>query len=227
MGKAIRLYPGDITWSAWLAVTLIVHRLPPACNMEVVVPRTFVAVKVNLTPTLRTLLAQLGRFGPAVRPVAPQHLHITLRFLGQVHDSLLGPTSNAMGRATATTAPFAVLLDGLGVYPYRRRPTTVWVGTTDDTKLAGLVDRLTWELQAVGFAKPSRPWSSHVTVARVKAKPPKGFFDLLDSYRSHSFEAADVQAIDLMLSELHPTGPRYTRAASVPLRPSPRPAAGA
>ncbi len=186
-------------------------------------PRTFVAVKVNPTAELFCLLDELGRLGPAIKPITPQNLHITLMFLGQVEDTLLEPATRALQIAVKDVSAFEMPLVGVDVYPHRKRPSVVWVGVTNASDLSRIVGRLTRAMPVAGLTCPSRPWSPHLTVARVKSKPPKAFGRLLDHHRPDLFGTTKVRSVQLMLSRLDPSGPHYAVMTSALLQP---PAAG-
>ncbi len=179
--------------------------------------RAFVAVRVKPTPALRDLMNDLSAVGWPVRTTPAGNLHITLRFLGGTLASVLPDVVNAVRQACAGVEPFDLKLNGLGVFPSARRPRVMWVGTSDDAPLCRIVDRLEPEIEALGFGGDGRPWSSHLTIARIKARPPQVVFDWLDSKADAAFGAVRVGRVDVMLSELSAEGPRYSLHESVTL----------
>ena len=63
----------------------------------------------------------------------------------------------------------------LGVFPDERRPHTLWMGLAEGRPaLVALATRLETELAGAGFAPEGRPYAPHLTVARIKQRPPPG-----------------------------------------------------
>jgi 2'-5' RNA ligase len=162
-------------------------------------------------------MEELGQLGRAVRPVGGEHLHLTLRFLGEVPVDLLASIAEAMSLATADVPGFELQLSSLGVFPSAHRPHSVWVGVAANPALADIVGRLGERLLQLNIPVDDRPWTGHITLARVKAKPPPALSELLASHRETLFGSVPVDAVHLMLSELRPEGPRYTVADAVKL----------
>ena len=182
-----------------------------------VVAKTFIAIKIPATRQLRHLLDQLGRLGRAVRPVVAENLHLTLRFLGETDEARFASIFDTMRVSVETCDPFELTLSGLGAFPAVHRPSVIWVGAKQDSSLPQIVDRLEQRLNELGLPPQDKPWSAHVTLARVKEHPPVELFDLLRSNSAASFGVVPVSSVDLMTSTLRPTGPLYSVAASVSL----------
>lgn len=94
--------------------------------------------------------------------VSPEHLHITLVFLGECNAA-----EEARARAAAdsvSTGPVELTLDRLVVWSGARVQVLLPPGTP--AALRRLYASLRDALVANGFAPESRPWVPHVTVAR-------------------------------------------------------------
>ena len=179
--------------------------------------RTFIAIKIPATRQLHRLLDQLGRLGRAVRPVAAENLHLTLRFLGETDEVRFASIVETMRASVETRDPFELTLSGLGAFPAVHQPSVIWVGADQDSTLPQIVDRLEQRLNELGLTPQDKPWSAHVTLARVKAHLPAELFDLLRSHITASFGVVPVSSVDLMTSTLSPTGSLYSVVASVAL----------
>ncbi|MDI7277312.1 MAG: RNA 2',3'-cyclic phosphodiesterase, partial [Anaerolineae bacterium] len=134
--------------------------------------RTFVAIEldVDLRTTLgelqgrlrRAPLARLGRW------VAPEGIHLTLKFLGNVPAGRVPELGEALRRACARIAPFEIAIAGLGCFPSYQRPRVLWVGVEEPTgSLERLYSAVERELERVGFRPEGRPFTPHLTLARV------------------------------------------------------------
>lgn len=182
--------------------------------------RLFVAL-----PLARPIVAELNalvhvcrRHAPFVRWVRPEHLHITLKFLGDV-EAHQEEQVKAELEALEASAPFQFSLADVGAFPDRRRPRVIWTGIAtgrdDVARLAGRVDEL---LARCGCEREDRPFSPHVTIGRVKEGG--DFEELWNAMKANTFVGASctAQEIRLVHSTLTPRGPVYADLASFALR---------
>ncbi len=109
--------------------------------------------------------AHLQRLQESVigRKVAPEHLHLTLAFLGNQATSSLPKLTALLDKLPAQS----FMLD-LDCYGYFSQPRIAWVGPTDSpTLLLDLRQSLMRELNAAHVPlKPEEPFKPHVTLAR-------------------------------------------------------------
>ena len=134
--------------------------------------RLFVAV--TLPPEVRAALAEvIGRLRdadvPGMRPVAPEALHITLKFLGNVDASRVPDLAAALTAAGDGSVPFRIALQGVGGFPSLEAPRVLWAGVADDAgSLGGLARRVDEACASAGFPREQRPFSPHLTLARMR-----------------------------------------------------------
>jgi 2'-5' RNA ligase len=104
--------------------------------------------------------------GDAVRCVRPDHLHVTLAFIGEVAE----PRAAAIIEAWAEplpAAPFDLEFWAAGVFPARGAPRVLWLGITSGVEQAGVVQQLAAaRLEAIGIVLEEKPFHPHVTLAR-------------------------------------------------------------
>ena len=180
--------------------------------------RVFIAVTVPCGDPLAAVLRDLGRLGRAVKPVGPQNLHVTLRFLGNIDRDQADDAAEAIRMAATGRAPFACEMVGLGAFPTPRRPSVVWVGLENAAPLINIAQNLAEALDAAGMPGDGKPFHPHLTIARIKARPPAALGQLLESHRQTRFDGVTVGKIDLMESTLHPDGARYSVLDSIALQ---------
>ena len=171
--------------------------------------RAFVAARLTATPDLCRLLQRMSNFGRAVRPVAAENLHLTLRFLGQIEPGQTVEIAEAIRAASAGVAAFDVQLVGVGAFPRPQRPSVIWVGVQGAEPLGEIVQMLDPRLDSLGLAGADKPWQAHLTVARVKAKPDDDLIKLLDRSVETDFGWQSIDALQLVESQLGPNGPTY------------------
>lgn len=105
---------------------------------------------------------------PRVRAVRPEHLHVTLAFLGVRPQGELPALRDALVEAAAGCAP--PVLRPVG---YRETDRVAMLVLADEGgRAAALQERLSGQLERLGAYRPERrPWLAHVTVARFAARP--------------------------------------------------------
>jgi RNA 2',3'-cyclic 3'-phosphodiesterase len=173
--------------------------------------RLFVAVA--LPDEVRSALADWRPRDDALRPVDPDHLHVTLCFLGWRDDSAVRRIGDA-AMACARALP-AVAVGGARWLP-PRRPRVLAVELDDaEGELGALQARVSDAMvDAAGYVPEKRPFLPHVTVARVRrgARAPRGEPPEPPGLR---FTPA---ALILYRSHMRREGARYEALASAPLR---------
>lgn len=181
--------------------------------------RTFLAVQVPLFDNLRPILSRLGQMGRAVKTVPEDGLHLTLKFLGDTHPELVDSIVSEIQGALEHQTPFDVTLGGLGTFPNIKRPAVVWVGVQDKRNaLASIAKELRERMAGLGFDEERHPeFRAHLTLARIKSKPPAELFELLADNQATEFASLRIDSVHLVKSELTPTGPLYTSIEQVPL----------
>ena len=133
--------------------------------------RSFIAFDMQNEQVLSRLAAAqklLIETGADLRPVAPQNIHITTRFLGDISPGMVDKVYEAMKKVKFT--PFTIKLCGLGVFPSLNYPRVVWAGMTDGVEqLKSIFTQLEPQIRALGFAADPYGFSPHLTIARVRS----------------------------------------------------------
>ncbi len=174
-------------------------------------PRVFIAIRIaSPPPELMGMIRQIQRADPGLRLTNRDKLHLTLRFLGEVEQAVMGLIPQAMQHAIGQTRVFELRLKGLKAFPNPKRPSVIWVGVREQPILRGLVDGLDEALTGLGFPLPTKRWTPHITLSRIKRKPALGLFELLETQADTPLGAVRVEAIELMTSQLTPSGAVHT-----------------
>jgi len=177
--------------------------------------RTFIAIELD--ETIRNELAQvqarLQYSGADVKWVEPGNIHLTLKFLGEVSEEKVKQASSILEAIARRFQPFEITVQGIGVFPKPDFPRVVWAGLTQGhEKTSDLAHAVEDSLENIGFQRESRPFSSHLTIGRVRS--PKNKAVLKEKILSTKIEKHLAQTIDsltLFRSELTSTGPIYTK----------------
>ena len=178
--------------------------------------RCFVSVDIEdrlLLDALIGVQSRLEKTGADLKSVERENIHITLRFLGDVREGLVGELQHLI--SGMNIEPFRVEFKGLGVFPSLSRPRVVWVGISDGVEeLTEIFGRLEPELVGMGFRPESRGFSPHMTLARVRSG--RNRQRLVEEVTNHADEVygeLGVEHIRLKKSVLTPRGPIYSTIA--------------
>jgi 2'-5' RNA ligase len=103
--------------------------------------------------------------------VAPEKMHLTVRFIGHVDDTRVGATLEAL-RPSLPVAQFDIEVGRCGVFPPSGPPRALWIGLSSGTaSLAAMHDEFNRRLAPLGYEPENRPFNAHLTLARVKDAP--------------------------------------------------------
>ncbi len=107
---------------------------------------------------------------------------------------------------------------GLGVFPHLRAARASFGLASRAGNAGGNRGRL-GERVSKNLASPreNRPFVPHLTLARVKARPPESLRPLLSRHAKTEFGTATIDQVELIRSELGPEGAKYTVLTSAPL----------
>lgn len=152
----------------------------------------------------------------------PDGMHLTLKFLGNIPSASVGPLLDCLGPVAEGHSHFPLRLAGLGMFPGRRKPRVLWAGVDGDLDaLSGLQQASEEAINALGYPPEQRPFRPHITLGRPRRSVSDAQLSRIGSVVSVTTPPAQagwqVGAVDVMQSELHPSGARYTVLGSAPL----------
>lgn len=154
------------------------------------------------------------------RWVAPEQLHITVWFLGEVAESRAAAIEAALGHAPFQTLAFDLALAGCGAFPPGGRPRVFWIGVRrGGPEMASLHAGMEERLRPLGFLRERRDFTAHLTIARVKDAGrglPRLIRELLAEEPAEC-GACRISAATLFRSRLLPRGAAYEPILRVPL----------
>lgn len=179
--------------------------------------RTFVAVSAPCPAPLARLIKELGQLGRALKCASPRGLHCTLRFLGDTPAESVDGLGRAIAEAVEDFPRFPASMIGTGAFPNVDRPNVVWAGL-EAAELVALQERIDEAVSKFGYASERRPFRPHVTLARVKRRPPPELRGLIQQHSETSWGEVPVDAVELFKSTLTPAGSLYEVLARCPLK---------
>lgn len=190
--------------------------------------RSFIAIELSdeVKSGLRQLQAELKSPGHIfVKWVATEGIHLTLKFLGNISPQKVSEITRVIEQATAGVSPFRLKVSEVGGFPNLRQPRVLWVSVGGEVeKLLVLQQRIDNGLVPLGFAKEARPFTPHLTLARVRegalSQDRQVFGEMVTKKSPKIDYEMAVEGVNLMRSQLLPTGAVYSRLAELKLKQS-------
>ncbi|MFH0762716.1 MAG: RNA 2',3'-cyclic phosphodiesterase [Candidatus Omnitrophota bacterium] len=178
--------------------------------------RAFIAIELpeDILDALAELQEKLKSSGADIKWVAPENIHLTLKFLGEIDDKQLAAIARILEETGKNNTAFFIRLASLGVFPKADFPRVIWAGPgqgdEESKKLAAILEQ---ESAGIGIPREKRPFSSHITIGRVRSLHNKDKLiqglNNLEGYFPEKKLQFQVDRITLFKSTLTPKGPVY------------------
>jgi 2'-5' RNA ligase len=188
--------------------------------------RTFIAITppATLHAAMQEVREAFRSQSRSWRWLPPEHVHLTLKFLGEVPADTLPALGEAMEQSVEAQAAFGLAAQNLGCFPSLSRPRILWMGLDDPRgALAEVHTRLEAALAALGYAPEARPFRPHLTLARARNRREQidrvQLGALLHAFQGKRFGEFAVSHLHLYRSDLQKSGAVYTVLHTVPLQP--------
>ncbi len=167
--------------------------------------RAFIAVDVtsDLIAKVADLTHEL-ELQEGFRLVAPENMHLTLKFLGEIDEKQVPQLVELL--EGIDLAPFQVTLKGVGVFPSERFVRVAWVGG-ESPEIMELQKEVEEKAAGLGFKREREVYIPHLTLARADRKVDVGGW--LAAHKDTVFGSCTIDKITLYKSSLTPSGPVY------------------
>ena len=173
-------------------------------------PNARLFVAIPLPAPVRDELLTLTTPLAGITWTQPDQLHLTLRFLGDVPEEKIEAITVRL--ATVRVEPFVLPIEGLGAFPLKSPPHTLWIGVgPGHPHLHQLRQRIDDAVLAAGLpGLDVRTFHPHVTLARCTEKAASVVARWLRTHPAFEAPPFRVSAFDLIASDLRPTGAVHT-----------------
>lgn len=177
--------------------------------------RTFIAIELpqEIKDFLSRLQTELKATQADVKWVAPENIHLTLKFLGEIDDKKLTQIIEIIDDTAKGKDKFRICISSLGAFPKIDFPRVIWVGIeTGDKEIKEIAGGLEEKIAKTGIPKEDRPFSSHITIGRTRSTLNR---EKLVGYLKNKSELGGeklefyVTKVTLFKSTLTPKGPLY------------------
>jgi len=162
---------------------------------------------------LLRVYGRLNTFPRALKTVAPENYHITLKFLGETKQKIFQLLRQDFQCFDIDSAAVPYTLRGLGAFPDAQRARVLWCGLDVDGGSICLIQNSIEELCVkYGFKKENRAFQPHLTLARTRKdmKIPASLVEYVTANRDTVFGESMFKRIVLYKSDLRRDGPVYT-----------------
>ena len=176
--------------------------------------RAFIAIEISdeVRERLKTLQRDLKKTGAKVGWVAPENIHLTLVFLGDVFRSQVEPLANSLDAVAATFISFRYEVAGSGFFGPPRSPRVIWVGVNESASaVTDFQARVMTAVHDLGLKTEDRPFHPHLTIGRVRTRDRVDeLTSRLASAKSTRYGSVEVHRLLIMQSHLEHQGVRYS-----------------
>lgn len=131
--------------------------------------RAFIAIDFNddLKRDIASLQSGLRGFCTEGRWKHKDNFHLTLKFLGEIDNTLQTKIAGELERLCKTKERFKLRIAELGAFQGRGNIRVLWLGLGGDLeKLYDIQKTIDLKLEALGFEREKRPFTPHVTIGQ-------------------------------------------------------------
>jgi 2'-5' RNA ligase len=187
--------------------------------------RVFVAFELAIPTVERLVLLQedlakpISDLGAKPRWTDPENLHLTLKFIGDVEQTLVFRVREALGALAQVQSSFQVSTIGTGCFPDCATPRVVWAGCGEGAHAVhSLQQTVESYLDDMGIPSEARPFRPHVTLGRIRTTRNRvDLSQVIAPYAETDFGTSTINAFSLYESQLGVKGVSYRVLARFPL----------
>ena len=155
----------------------------------------------------------------------PDGMHLTLKFLGNIPSASVPPLLECVRELASVNQGFGLKLTRLGMFPNQRKPRVLWAGVGGELDaLSSLQQAAEDAINALGYPPEQRPFRPHITLGRPRRSVSDAQLarigEVMSGIAPPRLVEWQVDIVDVMQSELHPSGARYTVLGSGSLKGS-------
>jgi len=171
--------------------------------------RIFVAL--DIPQEIRTRIAEYRERAHALAPDARwarvEGLHVTLKFVGGVSDTVVQQMKEALSAVKAQ--PCEVKFAGVGFFPNEKGARIFWIGVDGGEALPRLASAVEKALEKLGIELENKEYHPHLTLARASHHPLRELRPLLD--KQPQFGTMTAREFFMYQSQPQRGGSKYTK----------------
>ena len=175
--------------------------------------RLFIAI--NPTHEAQEQLAQYFKDLNNARWTPFYQLHLTIRFIGPFPAEKIDLLKSKL--ANINLPSFALKIDKLGFFSYKKDPTILWAGIKNNQSLINLRQKIDQELNLFNISLEKKEFHPHFTLARLKKTSLKTIQIYLNKYNPLNMKEFSIKEFILYSSSLTPQGAQHNIERPFPL----------
>ena len=181
--------------------------------------RAFIAANlaVSIVEEIAKIQSFLREGQGDIRWARPEGFHLTLKFLGNMHEAKVEPILHVLRETLKTQPTMRIRTHGLDAFPTLKRPRVLLTRLSGEG-LSELGERIESALMPLGFPAGGRAFRPHITLGRLRSQ--RGWDRVLAKIKEHlqqDFSESIIDTLTLYESDLQPGGAVYTPLGSVAL----------
>mgnify|MGYP006270311539 CR=1 FL=1 len=175
--------------------------------------RLFVGIGVPEALAARLSVFQSGL--PGARWVAPESMHVTLRFIGEVQRDAAEDIDEMLAQISAPG--FDIHLQGIGTFGQGTKAHSVWVGIQPTEPLSFLQQKVESAIVRSGQPAEGRKFTPHITLARFNHADAKRLQSFIEGNSLFRAGPWTIDTFTLFESRMGKGGSVYTPLADYEL----------
>jgi len=180
--------------------------------------RSFISIDLEdqqILSRIASILSSLQALGGDLKPVERENIHLTLKFLGNVSAPRMTEVKSSLKRLPFPAFPAEI--KGAGAFPNLNHMNVIWVGVNEGwTQVEQIYEQVEKLMSGLGFRRENRPFSPHITIARVRSGRMRDeIANFLQHISDESFGTITVDKVRLKQSILSSSGPKYSTLLEV------------
>ena len=180
--------------------------------------RSFISIDLEdqqILSRIASILSSLQALGGDLKPVERENIHLTLKFLGNVSAPRMTEVKSSLKRLPFPAFPAEI--KGAGAFPNLNHTNVIWVGVNEGwTQVEQIYEQVEKLMSGLGFRRENRPFSPHITIARVRSGRMRDeIANFLQHISDESFGTITVDKVRLKQSILSSSGPKYSTLLEV------------
>lgn len=153
---------------------------------------------------------------PGANWVAPENMHITLRFIGEVDEPTAEEINYVLSQIDEKAFPLEI--GGLDIFGRGSHPHALWVAVKPSPELLHLQSKIESTLVRAGLPPEGRKFTPHVTLARLHRPDVNRVQSFIEGNNLFHAGPFHISQFTLFESRTGNGGPIYDPLADYPLR---------
>ncbi|MBR5602661.1 MAG: RNA 2',3'-cyclic phosphodiesterase [Bacteroidales bacterium] len=177
--------------------------------------RLFLAIPIktrdnDFVPLLDGLKRQLAH-EQKINWVRPDHIHLTLKFIGNTPDDDIPKIIEEVGEMLKRHKNFTMDFNRTGIFGSRYAPRVLWLGMQNTPQeLLDLEEDTLTSFDKLGYMRDRQNFVPHITLGRIRELCEKQYFQkIVSGIEQKTYIKQEVNEIILYQSFLRPEGAMY------------------